>query len=622
MPVDGFISLAFGVSGVVTLVQQAFSIYRYLDEARYFGENVYQHYVMFQHQVFRFQSWYNELQALNQAQERGLALQSQTPTFAPMSLLPASSVTAPPDPNQWLRNAVSQIVSILESVSNLCDKYKVEEAFHSDSKPIKHKHFTLQQGIVPSTIGAAVSNDGKLAFATQEKIIREGIIQEKTAFLGRTKYGTTLWREADKDKFEDLVSQFKYWNEALELTLPSPTKLLVDLISSVQLLSGEVNSANLRLIGNATSGIYDNLSRRAALKSKIHEQAQLTPTARVISTEDIHGMPVGLPKVRILASLDRKSQNKDLQPILIELKNTQNIITEAQWTEARSNVEALVRMLELASKPPTLSTLHCIGYFESKRVENRYGLVMEVPPTADPLRAPMSLFELMEQKRTLPTLAERIRIAQRLAISLLELQNADWLHKDISSKNILFFFNRSNSLIDFDNPYLAGFDFARANANIGISVERESLEFDYYWHPALRANALQAQNKDKPRAQYHAGFDVYSLGLVLLGIALWRSVSTFHSNAVRDPEKYTRLLISLAQKEIAHRVGETYREAVLKCITGYGLQQSQDDAVTVADPTDNPSVKSSLRSGFYCDPERFYWGVVRELERCHCGHAT
>jgi hypothetical protein len=620
MPVDGFISLAFGVSGVITLVQQAFLIYRHIDEARYFGQNVYQQYVMFQHQLFRFESWFNELQALNQARTQGLALQNQAPTSAPISLPPASTVNAPPDPNQWLRNAISQIISILESVSKLCDKYKVEEA--SSSKPIKHKNFTLQQGLLPSTIGAAVSSDGKMAFATQEKTIREGIIQERTGFLERVKYGTTLWKEADKDKFENLISKFKYWNEALELILPSPTKLLIDLISSVQLLSGEVDGPNLRLISNATSGAYDNLSRRAALKFQNQEEAQVTTHSVVISTDDIHEMPVSLPKGRILASLDRRAQNQGLQPILIELKNTKNITTEAQWTEAKSNVEALVRMLEFPRKPLTLSTLQCVGYFESKRMETRYGLVMEVPPTADPLKAPVSLFELMEQKHTLPSLAQRIKIAQRLAISLLELQNAQWLHKDISSKNIMLFFNRSNSTIDFNNPYLAGFDFARANANIGISVEREPSEFNYYWHPALRAYALQVQSNDKPRPEYHAGFDVYSLGLVLLDIALWRSISTFHSNAVKDPEKFTRLLMSLAQKEIAHRVGETYREAVLRCITGSGLQQSQDDTTTVADPANNLNLEISLKSGFYCDPERFYWGVVRELERCHCGHTT
>jgi hypothetical protein len=29
--------------------------------------------------------------------------------------------------------------------------------------------------------------------------------------------------------------------------------------------------------------------------------------------------------------------------------------------------------------------------------------------------------------------------------------------------------------------------------------------------------------------------------------------------------------------------------------------------------------KAYFARGFECDPIRFYWAVVRELEKCHCG---
>jgi hypothetical protein len=612
------VGFAFGVSGLGTLVQQAFSIYRHIDETRYFGENVYQQYVMFQHQAYRFQNWYSELQAIDHAQARGIVVQSQITSSPPIPLLSTSLAIIPPDPNQWLRNVISQIKSILEAVSELCDKYHIEEASTPETKPRKIKNTTLRQGLLPSTIGAAVSSDGKMAFAAQEKIIREGIIQDKMGFLAKLKYGAILWKEADKDKFEGLISQFKCWNEALDSTLPRPTKVLIDLLSSVQLLSGEINGSNLRLIGDATSNAYEDLSRRAALKSRSQSENQPAPASIVISTDAIHGMPVGVPKLRMLASLERETEN-ERRPILIELKNTKNITSDEQWAEAKLNVEALVQLLGSSKKPRSLSTLQCIGYFESKRKETRYGLVMDIPQTADPLKAPKSLFELMEEKKILPTLAQRIKIAQRLVISLLELQNAHWLHKDFSSKSILFFFGTSSNSPDFDNPYLAGFDFARASANIDISVEREPGDFNYYWHPSLRA---RAQDKDKPRPQYHAGFDVYSVGLVLLDIVLWCSISKFHSNAHKDPKTFTETLIALTQREAAHRFGEPYREAVLKCITGNGLQEEQETMPTTTEFMVSPSFQDSLKNGFFCDPERFYWEVVRELERCHCGHAT
>jgi hypothetical protein len=607
------VGFTFSVSGLVTLVQQALSIYRHIDETRYFGENVYQQHVMFQHQVYRFQNWYCELQAIDHARARGVTVQSQTTTSPPIPTLSAS-LAIPPDPNQWLRNVISQIKSILEAVGELCDKYHIKEAFAPETRPRKMKNISLQQGLLPSTIGAAVSSDGKMAFAAQEKIIKEGIIQDKTSFLARLKYGAVLWKEADKSKFEDLISQFKYWNEALDLTIP----VLIDLLSSVRLLSGEFNGSNLRLIGNATSGAYENLSKRAALRSRSQSENQPAPASIVIPTDAIHGMPVGVPKLHMLASLERETENEK-RPIVIELKNTKNITSDEQWTEAKLNVEALVQLLGPSEKPSSLSTLQCIGYFESKRKETRYGLVMDIPQTADPLKAPKSLFELIEEKKFLPTLAQRIKIAQRLVTSLLELQNAHWLHKDLSSKSILFFFGTSSNSPDFDNPYLAGFDFARASANTGISVEREPGDFNYYWHPSLRA---RAQDKDKPHSQYHAGFDVYSVGLILLDIALWCSISKFHSNMHKDSKTFTETLIALTQREAAHRFGEPYREAVLKCITGNGLQEEQETTPTTAEFMASSSFQDSLKNGFFCDPQRFYWEVVRELERCHCGHAT
>ena len=78
-------------------------------------------------------------------------------------------------------------------------------------------------------------------------------------------------------------------------------------------------------------------------------------------------------------------------------------------------------------------------------------------------------------------------------------------------------------------------------------------------------------------------------------------------------------------------MGETYREVVLKCLTGDSLQEEPGSSAEMENSADTlPSRDKLLKllseayfaRGFECDPIRFYWAVVRELEKCHCGNES
>jgi Prion-inhibition and propagation len=160
MPVDGFISLAFGVSGLFTLIEQALAVYRHLDEARYFGENVWQQYVMFEHQYFRFESWQREMQSfqtMSLSPEHG---QRHTHSSVPGTDPKLGAL----GPSQQLRNIVAQIVSILKTVEGLCQKYKVSDIAHSPLETKKTKSHSITDGLASTTIGGAIASDGKISF--------------------------------------------------------------------------------------------------------------------------------------------------------------------------------------------------------------------------------------------------------------------------------------------------------------------------------------------------------------------------------------------------------------------------------------------------------------------------
>ena len=176
-----------------------------------------------------------------------------------------------------------------------------------------------------------------------------------------------------------------------------------------------------------------------------------------------------------------------------------------------------------------MSILNCLGYFQDDSADRRlFGFINVIPPKASQLSIPVSLNELLQDvrnpKRTfaLPTLPQRIRIAQRLAITFLELHNSEWLHKSFHSDNVIFF-KQNDKVVQFEAPYVCGFEFSRPDQVSAISFDVQSSLMDIYRHPSLRGPFQPG--KERPR--YQRAYDVYSLGLVLLEIGLWQSVRAF-----------------------------------------------------------------------------------------------
>lgn len=64
------------------------------------------------------------------------------------------------------------------------------------------------------------------------------------------------------------------------------------------------------------------------------------------------------------------------------------------------------------------------------------------------------------------------------------------------------------------------------------------MEMDHYQHPEKRNN---------PKLRYSRGFDIYSLGCVLLEIAFWQPLSKL-AQSDAEPEAFTRELQDRAKQ--------------------------------------------------------------------------
>lgn len=322
---------------------------------------------------------------------------------------------------------------------------------------------------------------------------------------------------------------------------------------------------------------------------------------------------------------------------------------EDQINLANERVEQLAYNFSIKDKPRFLRVLDCIGYVCHPEKADR-ALLYAVPlksPVIGPIAQSVSLYQILSPNplpgvpTARPSLSERFRLASLLAISFFELQNVSWLHKSFHSDNVLFFATKS-SRVSFAEPYISGFDFSRPDKAGQISLETDRSPLGLYRHPDLRkARPLSAEQPCYTRA-----YDVYSLGMVLFEIGMWRRLDEFLKPKTITPSDFRKRVETYLQRDMALLMGDVYRDVVAKCISGECLTgalpeseaqdwdgspdgaapqghdiRSEDDIPEQQNaPLENARLQTeSFAEQAMSESNNFYISVVSELQRCHCG---
>ncbi|KAA8565748.1 hypothetical protein EYC84_009583 [Monilinia fructicola] len=169
-------------------------------------------------------------------------------------------------------------------------------------------------------------------------------------------------------------------------------------------------------------------------------------------------------------------------------------------------VQKLAALLHHEPKPEAFRVPHCLGYFnnlepdstsqlsadsdlEEEAPETRIGLVFRKPPSIN--TSPISLVQLFSSYPK-PRVTDRIKLAHALSNCLLYLHSVNWLHKGFRSHNIVFFPLASKDgrrqLVDWDQVYLSGFDFARpARKDETTEIPGDGEEYNMYRHPGTQS---------------------------------------------------------------------------------------------------------------------------------------
>ena len=350
------------------------------------------------------------------------------------------------------------------------------------------------------------------------------------------------------------------------------------------LQSAERDLEKLDLLESASVSLYPGLNAFAHLKQlRINLDAK-EPSKKILSSSELK-----LPRWRLVTSGDDKDDGIRCRGVYQRPTNTlrgtsvsEDVDVFVEWTrfdldislDAKlhlyQRIDNLARMLHSSSnRHPDLHTLDCVGYVEDVP-RTRYGIVYLAPPTSAAAPTPSAIQTLAHllAKSPTPDLNVRFKLAHTLAIALWSCHSLDWLHKTLCPQNILFF-NDPDPTVDTTSsppvlgpPHLAGFDSSRPDHLDEMTVaSRNEIGQDLYRHP-LSLGVW--------RQKYRKSFDIYSLGLVLLEIGLWKGLEVFcrGKHGKYTPAALRDKIVQVVVPGLGAKTGRVYRGVVERCL-GY-----------------------------------------------------
>lgn len=239
---------------------------------------------------------------------------------------------------------------------------------------------------------------------------------------------------------------------------------------------------------------------------------------------------------------------------------------------------------------PKIYALECLGFIDQP-IEERSAFLYKLPASeSDDGTSLTTLHAFINavdsaNKRPLkkPSLNDRFSMAHSLALTVSNVHASAWVHKNIWSRGILLFLETSSGVstaglyeqrLSTPSPgnrivsYLSDWGYARS-VKQGTDMRSDfEVEPNLYRHPSRQG---------KPTHQFSRLHDVYALGVVLLEIGLWVTLSRLMEAKIREAENSGRLpnrkkvaedLMALAAQRLPMEMGVGYTKAVMACLKG------------------------------------------------------
>lgn len=399
------------------------------------------------------------------------------------------------------------------------------------------------------------------------------------------------WSLFDKKKLNHILEAYTQWSEDLR-------NLMQHMSQDTLARMAESDHQGLR-----SSGLEPVMKRRTlaaakapadyrSLSGTITEEGKTTGGFRLgkwlASASESESMTVVVEYHEYESMLKRDDLEPDEIAELKEpIRNLAWLLQNTTFTGASTSTSADTL------DQPKIYALECLGFIDQP-TEERSVFLYKLPPSEPTADATLTTLHAFinavdgQTKRPLkkPSLNDRFSMAHSLALTLSNLHASAWLHKNIWSRGILLFLDTptgtsasglySHRLTPTPSPedstrivsYLSDWGYARS-VQQGTDMRSDfEIEPNLYRHP---------NRQGRPTQQFSREHDIYALGVVLLEIGLWVTLSRLMEGKIREAENSGRLprprkvaedLVALAQQGLPKEMGTGYTRAVLACLRG------------------------------------------------------
>ncbi|KAL4789854.1 prion-inhibition and propagation-domain-containing protein [Aspergillus venezuelensis] len=404
------------------------------------------------------------------------------------------------------------------------------------------------------------------------------------------------WSLFDKKKLQKLVEAYTGWSANLRDMMQHFSQESIALAMrgddherETKVLGLEPVIQRQRMVDAVAPDEFQSLEGEVTI---LEQRGSSTPGGFQLATWASSGKASKVTVIAEYHEYENELQTGDLDPEdIVKLKAP---IRNLAWLLKNSTFNGQRQSAADGSElqPPEIYALECLGYIDQPD-EERHIFLYNLPTSHDTeMQALTTLHAFInaedpQTKRPLkrPSLNDRFRMARCLAVTLLNIHASKWVHKNIWSRGILLFLStpdglqssssvNTHRLSNNPNPthqihaYLSDWGYARTESQYTDMTADFEPEANIYRHP---------DRQGRPKQKFGRTHDIYALGVVLLEIGLWMTMSRVMGSKIAEAHKTGKLparkkvaaeLIALAMAGLQREMGVGYTQAVVDCLTG------------------------------------------------------
>lgn len=334
---------------------------------------------------------------------------------------------------------------------------------------------------------------------------------------------------------------------------------------------------------------------------RLVNEAIFAATESTLQSLNLSDVPLPLDLRSLDHSSIQVSGGPDTLLRLFEVRDVSADIDDDKLKVIKKDVMDLTRVLS-ADDAPDRGILPCRGYRYVDTPRREFILEFQAPQR---MRKPRSLRAMLLDKdfkgQILHPLNERLDLAKQLARAVLHVHSKNHVHKNIRPETIVLFEtppghgNPKAFPVSLGTAFLVGFERVRKQEADTMPIDGTDWSEDLYRHPSRQGVAY---SEDK----FNMLHDIYSLGVCLLEVGLWRSFveldpaghrinntracNLMESQAVGglarrllSPKRIQDKFIREARTRVPNALGERFSRVVvrcLKCVETFATESEND----------------------------------------------